>query len=290
MVDITRSNNGCRRIDGRLLVLGIMVTVAFVLLVHIGGISLSVEASDEYQRFVQEVLSENELNYNIDEGEQSRLQYSNPNEREETIRPTKIVDNNEKTRKKREETFANELAQLKEDKAAARKLLQQQKRDARIVHRIIHESQSNNHYAVLGLQKLILFEIKIPKCTITVIPNHFTLNIPAIEVFGISEKKIRKAYREMAKLVHPDKSKEPRAVEAFLMVENSAAVLLNATTRAEYDTLLEYEKHRHCAKLYVDMKYQMESTLRLIRTILCSGKNILGPLTIPVVLLVALIA
>jgi DNA mismatch repair ATPase MutL len=298
MINIAPSRRDIRRNDHRYSP-DFLVAAIFVVLLCISFISLSAEASDEYQHFVKEGQSSDDQNYNCQgnscEFEELNQYDGNPKNKEErqkeTYRRRNNKGNREKAKKKRDEILKNESAQSKEDHAT-KNLIHQRKRDAKIVHRILKESQSNNHYEVLGLRNFALPKLRIPKLTITIIPRQFTLNITAIDVFRISENKIKKAYRDMAKLVHPDKNKDPRAVEAFLLVEKSAAILLNATTRAEYDMLMQYQQHRQRAKLYLQIRQGIERSLRILSAVLRTGTKVfrLGPLTMPVVILVALIA
>jgi hypothetical protein len=190
----------------------------------------------------------------------------------------------------REESFAREIAEVKEDRVAAKKLLQQRKQDAKIVHRIFKAYQSNDYYGVLGIRNFVFSNWYIPHRTVTIIPKYFVVNVPGFEIFTISKKKIKRAYREMVKFVHPDKSKDPRAVEAFLMVENAAAILLNEETRSEYDMIIQKDNRERRTRIVNQIRQGIERSLVMTNAVLSSARRLLGPLSIPFVVLVALIA
>jgi len=50
---------------------------------------------------------------------------------------------------------------------------------------------------------------------------------------GASESEIKKAYREKAKMYHPDRNKHPRAAEAFVLVNEAYEMLLNPSSIKE---------------------------------------------------------
>lgn len=265
----------------------------FVFVLCSFGNAQAADATDENVRFVEEVISEDNLYYNDYEYRneiEEQLRHEKEELTQEAARSKILVAENERIQKQREEAFANELEQLKEDKAAAKKLLQRKKRDAKVVNRIYKSFQSNNYYAVLGIRNFMFSNLRIPNHTITIVPNYFVVRIPGFELFNISEKQIKKAYREMAKLVHPDKSKDPRAAEAFLLVEDAAMILLNDASRFEYDMLIQKERKELQIRIVNQIGDGIEKSFMMANTVVRLAKKLLGPFTIPVVVLVALIA
>ena len=168
---------------------------------------------------------------------------------------------------KREEAFQAEIARAKNEKA--RKALKRQKaKDAKIVRRILNQAKKGHHYAILGF-KCKWGEIKIGPFKFCTIKNG----------------EVKKAYRNMARQVHPDKNRDGRAEEAFNLLELSSSILLDEKQRKEYD-----------AKLKVQQKELLNTGLRtiddtwkgLVKT-LNAMKTILGPFATPIFVLVALI-
>jgi DnaJ domain len=253
-----------------------------------------VTAYNEFDDLVQEIVSEDQGHDN-DYGYFAADPPSNQQQEmaDEAARQQHRL--REQVQKEREEAFAKEVARLKEDKAAIQALMQQKKRDAKIVHRVLKAFHSGNYYAVLGIRRTLLSlglnPIRIPKRSIPLIPNYFTLNIPEFEFFGgVSEQSIKKAYRDMAKRVHPDKNRDPRTVEAFHMVEEAAAMLLDPGRRAEYDRQWQEQQRVRRMKIQNCIVHGFEASTRVAGTIVGTGRKVLGPFTVPVVILVALMA
>jgi hypothetical protein len=120
----------------------------------------------------------------------------------------------------REAAFTAEIAKMtaKERKVAC----MQKKKDVRIVHRILRAANAKhaNHYAVLGLRN---WELITSSCTFKLVSLAF--RFPEVALFRISNEAIQEAYHILAMAVHPDKSRDGRAEEAFIAVENSAFIL-----------------------------------------------------------------
>jgi DnaJ domain len=251
-------------------------------------------ANSEFDDLVQEIVSEDQYHDN----DYGYFAGDPPSIREQEIadeaarQKTRVQ---EQVQREREEAFAKELAWLKEDNAAIKALMQQKKRDAKIVHRVLKAFHSGNFYAVLGIRRTMFFlgikPIRSPKISIPLIPNYFTVKIPEFEFFsGVSEQSIKKAYRDIAKRVHPDKNRDPRTVEAFHKVEEAASILLDASRRTEYD--LQWQEQRRVRRMRFQNRivHGFETSTRIAGTIVGTGRKVLGPFTVPVIILVALIA
>jgi DNA repair exonuclease SbcCD ATPase subunit len=204
---------------------------------------------------------EEELRKKESEAQESKQEENKKNQEEAEKRKA------EQIAQEREAAFQAEMERAKDEKT--RKDLKRQKaKDAKIVSKILKNSTKGNHYAVLGL-RCQWGEIKI---------GPFKFCSP-------KNGEIKRAYRNMARLVHPDKNRDGRAGQAFDLLETSSSILLDEKTRKEYDQQLKVQrKHR------VEKSFQMfDDTLNTIIRILSTMKAILGPFATPIIVLTALI-
>ncbi len=81
------------------------------------------------------------------------------------------------------------------------------------------------------------------------------------EILGISEDAtialVKRAYREKAKLFHPDLNPAPESADRFMEVEEAYSCLKDAKTRRTYDLLLKIQRERNDLKS-VTRKYQQD--------------------------------
>jgi len=163
----------------------------------------------------------------------------------------------------REIKFQAELEKLHDEKA--RKALKRQKRrDGQVVKRVLKNSENDRHYAVLGL-----------KCKwgeIAVGPFSFC---------SVSPSEVKRAYRNIARSVHPDKNRDGRAGEAFDALENSAALLTDPSKKKDYDAKLRRQRKAALKQSLV----VLENSWKTLRTIF----KLLGPFATPIAILLALI-
>lgn len=193
---------------------------------------------------------------------------------------------NERIQKEREKAFDDQLAKMSDEKRRAAK--KQKKRDAVVTRKVLKAAQAGNHYAVLGLLNNRELRI-IGEKSIALFPVRLTLNIPEIRLFHTSNKQIKKAYREKAKTVHPDKSTDGRAVEAFLAVENAASILLDEAARAKYDQQVLQRRHARRAKVRGVVGSGLERSLRVASRVFGTAKMFLGPCAFPFFILALLV-
>lgn len=148
---------------------------------------------------------------------------------------------NERIQKEREVSFQKELEKMSATKRKEAK--RQQRRDARVVNKVLRANEKGDLYDILGVRNLEWF-LYIKPFRI----GPFRILLPQLEKFlRPSVKRIRRAYRELARLIHPDKNRDGRAVEAFWAVERAASILGDEIQRAKYDTERRIRQLHHLA-------------------------------------------
>lgn len=166
--------------------------------------------------------------------------------------------------RKREEAYQAELARINDEKLK-KSLQRQKKKDGQIVKKILRNSANEKHYSVLGL-RCKWGEIELPF---------------GFKFCSTSSGDIKKAYRTIAKTVHPDKNRDGRANEAFDAIERSAAILMDKDKKRAYDLKLARKRKAAVEKAIVTIKTAFISLKRTIK--------LLGPFATPVLILLALI-
>ena len=208
-----------------------------------------------------------------------------------------IENNNENRKKQRKQTKGS----------TKRKMTKEERQDSRIVQRILLASRNGEHYKVLGLK---LYEIKVP----------FEVRIPFyrslkgllrrkrnkshddvdttqdsntkstyISIFRPNNNVIKRAYRQRARLVHPDKNTDPNAAQAFDALDQAAAILMDERLRNDYDMAVRNIRERRAQeriqlfKNVIGVAYSVSSKVSSV------GKRVLGPFLTPLIVLGALI-
>ena len=156
----------------------------------------------------------------------------------------------------------------------------QRRKDAKIVRQIINAAAHGKQYKVLGLRN---FEIKVP------------FKIPRredpmyIEVFRPTNKDIKQAYRQRARMVHPDKNSHTLAEEAFDALDKATSILLDERLRQDYDLAVREirESRAQDRLIFIQMIVSVvyNSTVKFTTI----GRRVVGPFMTPVVVLGALI-
>lgn len=197
---------------------------------------------------------------------------------EKSSQKEKSTKNAEQIRLKREQAFEAELKQL--NKEQRNKVMRQKKKDAKVVKKILKAHKSGKHYSVLGLRN---FEIQLGPFSV----SNFWFG-PWV-LFRVKTKEIKRAYRNLARTVHPDKNKDGRAEEAFQALEMSADILTDEKQRSDYHKRMRASRRRR-------NKYAMESfveanqfvwrrSLSFLRVV----KGVIGPFSTPILVIGALI-
>jgi len=173
----------------------------------------------------------------------------------------------EKIALQREAKFQAEMEKLTDEKKR-KALLQEKQRDARIVKRILRLSEKEKHYDVLGLRwkwgVIRLGPFVFGKTTVA---------------------DVKRAYRNAARWVHPDKNKDGRAGEAFDALDKSAAILMDDRLKREYDSKMT--KKRRDA-IQQAMKNVVQTWIKLLNLANLLRK-ILGPFALPIIIILVLL-
>jgi DnaJ domain len=247
------------------------------------------EDDDLMNEFLEEQLKMEEErmqedNHQIDEAhfrrqEEERLENEFLREKERLEADERALKiERDKIRTKRETDFESAFSEMsKKQQAVARK---QKRRDARIVQKVLAAFSNRNHYAVLGL----------PSYSLTIGPMKIGgFQIGPWTFFRAGMKNIRKAYRERAMMTHPDKNHDGRAQEAFIAVEESAAILSDDQKRADYDSLLLRLRSERFTKALSFFRGISNALKNQITRIFWIFRSFLGPFATPLLILGCLI-
>uniref|UniRef100_A0A7S1ZKK5 J domain-containing protein n=1 Tax=Trieres chinensis TaxID=1514140 RepID=A0A7S1ZKK5_TRICV len=167
----------------------------------------------------------------------------------------------EAIRAEREAKFEADLKKMDEAQRNAAK--KQKARDAKVVRKILAASERGRHYAVLGLRG---WDLKVG-------PWH---------LFQITSRDVKKAYRNAARSVHPDKNRDGRANEAFRAVEDSAAILGDEKARKEYDRKRWVAARKNRRQTIGAVVEVLETMRRGITTAWLLALKIMGPFKTPI--------
>jgi len=180
----------------------------------------------------------------------------------------------EAVRKKREEKYQADLRKMN---AEQRKVVKAQRRkDKKVVQKILKYYDSNDYYGVLklvgaggGFQGWYGWLRRGGK--------------------GITEKEIKKAYRNLAKTVHPDKNKDSRAEEAFAAIQEAYEVLGDVNSRRLYNEKRERLRKNQREDLVEKGGEAMEKATEKAGVFWRILETFLGPFFLPALVLSALI-
>ena len=240
------------------------------------------EMMEEQRRLEEENFHEDGHQYDDDymhrqEQEQSHREQL---QREESAAAQErvIAQERERIRQQREVEFEENLARMNEEQRKA--AIRQKMRDAKVVNTILKSFTNHDYYGVLGLRNLDL----------TVGPIRlFSYQLGPYTFFRPDAKDIKKAYRGRAMITHPDKNRDGRAQEAFVAVEESAAVLADERMRAAYDTSRHSKRLEQRAKVMGVIQKTISLVQQQISRVVWIFRNLLGPFATPILILGCLI-
>lgn len=252
---------------------------------------------DDYDEFMREVVEEAQeymieeeeddddndvLKQTMDMEEELRRRQEQQQHEEQQRQAEQEHMENERVQMEREALFEAELQRMSEEKQ--KEAIRRKKKDGAIVRRVLQAAERGDHYGTLGIRNM---ELQIPSISIKL--GRWIRTFPAISLFRVSGKAIRKAYRNMALVVHPDKNRDGRAVQAFVAVENAASILVDETTRVAYDSerLLLRKQRTQAVRRMVGSSASrvVTATKRSIWVF----RKVLGPFAFPVAIIGILI-
>lgn len=98
-----------------------------------------------------------------------------------------------------------------------------------------------------------------------------------------SDDDIRKQYRRLAVLIHPDKNPDKQAAEAFQILSNSFDILGDPVKRSNYDTEMAWKRreerrenfggHRSPEQFFADLGKKMQEMQNYLHCNQCDGKH-----------------
>lgn len=192
---------------------------------------------------------------------------------EEALAAQQEKEANDRRAAEREALFAAEMERAADDEARRKALMKQKRRDARVVRQILRDSAEGQHYAVLGMVPGLcrwVGEIRVGSWL------HFC---------GRGKDRVKRAFRDGAKKVHPDKNRDGKAEEAFRKLEESANFLGDDDRRRDYDAMLRL-KRRERVQRFISTWI---AAWKGVGEVVGKMKIILGPLFLPVVTLMSVI-
>lgn len=214
------------------------------------------------------------------EEEERRFQQAQDQEKARQAEADRIAK--EKVQQAREAAFEAEL--LKMDEENQKKALKQKRKDRKVVNGVLRAADRGDLYRVLGLRN---WEVRLAPRSIRMFQYEF--EVPCRTLFHISPKAIRKAYREAAKRVHPDKNRDGRAVEAFVAVEEAASILSDEDKRVVYDEENRQRRGERQNKALQVVGGAVGGTFRVVHRSISVVRRVLGPFAFPLFILTALI-
>lgn len=247
--------------------------------------------ADDYYDYVKEVLEEDEQHYgneyyyeddndSTDFHEKQRLEQEEAERKRQADEDRLSQEQADRIAAERERVFQSELARMDAEQQKA--VMRQKKKDERMVKSVLKAAKNNNLYAILGITN---WNLRIPAREMNI--ANFRFKIPGITLKQTTSKDIRKAYRNRAMAVHPDKNRDGHAQEAFIAVENAASILSDKRQKEAYDKemrITRLECRRESRELVLKTVSIAQGVVgRALRVI----HTVLGPFATPVIIILA---
>lgn len=240
-------------------------------------------ADYDYDEYVREVLEEDQDNHHANEYYHEDSYYEKREAQQRIQEEQRAQAEADRVAAERERAFQAELDRMNSEQQKA--ALKQKKVDAKVVKAVLKAAEQNDLYKVLGIRN---WDWKIPARELNILG--FSMTIPGVTLKDTTMKDIRKAYRNRAMSVHPDKNKDGHAQKAFIVVEETASILSDQSRREEYDQeikTIRWERRQVQIELVSGVT---DSIWKTTRGILKAAHTVLGPFATPVIIIGALIA
>lgn len=245
--------------------------------------------------FVQQVLEEEAAHYGdrsdnpyatdeqVRTEEEAEERQRSEKERQRKAEEQRLAQEEaDRVRRQREDAFEREVSKMNEQQA--KKARQKKRRDAKVVQRILRAAAREDHYAVLGLTNV---DIRIPARSFGI--GRWALRLPEVRLLHASSKDIKKAYRKLSVLVHPDRNRDGRANEAFIALENSASILSDEQLRNEYDDVIRNRREQRKEQATRAVAQTANALWQTMSRAVAVFRTVLGPFAFPVAVLGSLI-
>jgi hypothetical protein len=242
------------------------------------------EVIEEAQEYMEDEMADHDYldRKRLEEEEELKQRQEQLKYDEQQLLAEQQRQENERIQREREAAFQAELQRMSEDKR--KEAIRRKKQDGKVVRKVLKAAERGDHYGTLGIRN---FELQFPSASLNF--GKWSFRLPKLTLFRISSKVIRRAYRNMALLVHPDKNRDGRAVQAFVAVENAASILGDDDEREKYDAerLLLRKERTEAARALIGTSVSrvMTATNRSISTF----RRVLGPFAFPVAIIGILI-
>jgi hypothetical protein len=242
---------------------------------------------DPYYRYDEYHAADSSTKSDDDHGQQEQQQQDDTMTEEERRRlegERRAKEEADRIAAERERKFQKELERMNEEQQKV--ALKQKRKDHRKVESVLKAARKNDLYGVLGMKN---WNIKIPSRTMRIPFLNFSIASPGITIKETTTNEIRKQFRTRAKQMHPDKNKDGRAQEAFIALENAAAILQDPTQRSIYDKEMSIQRQESMAANKQLVTGTIRSITQMIGQIIKVTHTILGPFFTSVMIIVALI-
>ncbi|KAL3909757.1 MAG: hypothetical protein SGARI_002437, partial [Bacillariaceae sp.] len=249
---------------------------------------IEVAAFETDEEYVRQVIEEDQQHYGneyyygeyqADENIYEKQQQQQRQQREEQLLSEEerlAREQADRLAAERERAFQKELDKMDED--ARKKALKQKKRDHRKVQAVLKAANKQDWYGVLGLSN---FAIRIPPRSINwAIAGKMRLHLkfPGLTLKGPpTDKDIKRQFRKRARQLHPDKNRDGRAQEAFIMVEHASSILSDPDQRAMYDEELRVRREQQMAAGKKMMNTATRSMWHVSSQVVKTAHMVLGP-------------